>query len=73
MNYFLSNKQLADILQKNSYVLLRRFNGDVDGVNCKVINLKHVKEAAKNKGKTNYISFRSCTFMEYLNHKIPFK
>lgn len=67
----LTTNQLVKACEENRFLLLRD-NVGVYGFNAAVAKLKRVAERRKADLETNYVSYRPCTFMEYLNYKIPF-
>lgn len=56
------------------FMILRYRDGSCIAVNSKVTRTKKpMKQLAKNPNKrTNFISFQSCSFMEYISLKTPF-
>lgn len=62
----------ASLLYK--YMILRYPDGSFISINSKITRTKRpMKLLIKNPNKkTKFISFRSCSFMEYITHKIPF-
>jgi len=66
--------QIHNVCQLHKYLLLRYPDGHYIAINCKVVNTKKLlkKFDKKPNAKTNFVSFRACSFMEYISLKTPF-
>ena len=71
-NENLTAKQLYNICLKNKYIIVRYVNGQITAINCKVVTLK-IFDNIKNKNHhTRFISYKPCSFMDYISNKTPF-
>jgi len=68
----LSKSQAYKIMKENDYVIFREYNGSTAAYNCKIINFKRFKKYENDNTKLIFISYNSCSFMEYISRKIPF-
>jgi len=68
---YLTIKQVRDACNKYPYLLLRESNGYVMGINSKVAFMGRNKHRDGNK-KTEFIGFRPCSLIEYIEYKHPF-
>jgi len=70
----LTRQQLQNASLIHKYMILRYRNGSCIAINSKVTRTKKpVEKLAKNPHKrTNFISFKPCSFMEYISLKTPF-
>lgn len=64
--------QLLDLCEKHRYLLLRKKNGKLVGLNCGVSRLARKRFCTKMDYETNFVSFQSVTINEYINYKAPF-
>ena len=66
--------QIHNACQLYKYLILRYPNGDCIAINCKVAKTKKPLKRFNKKpnGKTNFVSFCPCSFMEYISLKTPF-
>lgn len=68
----LTAKLVHEILSTNKYVILRHWTGKEIGVNAGIINTKKGSlnfTKSKMHWRTKYISFRPCSFQEYISKK----
>ena len=68
----LTAKELYRGVKNFKYALFRRPDGIQVGCNCKIINLKKVRDSIEKNDITRYVSFKECSFNEYLLKKTPF-
>jgi hypothetical protein len=69
----LSQFDLLKAVNANDYIIVRHCNGKVMGVNCRIAReISLFKYGASHLVETNYISFRKCSFNEYISKKTPF-
>lgn len=65
-------KQLEEICSTRAYILLRHSDGSQIAANCKSIDIcKRYKYYGPN-ANTKFISFRDCSFNEYISKKLVF-
>lgn len=66
--------QIHNACQLYKYIVLRYPDGDCIAINCKVSKTKKPLAIYNKKPnrKTRFISFRTCSFMEYISLKTPF-
>ena len=71
---FLSNKKVMEILKNNDYVIFRFPSGSTVAYNCKIINNSKIKKSFEQtkEGRSNFVSYKSCGFQEYLTEKKAF-
>lgn len=68
----LTTKQVKKILESNKYVLMRKTDGELIGINCKLVTYDRMKihfTKSKMNWRTRYVSYKPCSFNEYLSHK----
>ena len=66
-------KHLITALKNNRYILARYSDGEMVGVNAKILTharFSNLEERREN--ETNYTGYRPCSFHEYISHKKPF-
>jgi hypothetical protein len=68
----LTVKQLYKSFKNRPYVLLRFESGHLMGVNAKVAKLAYKRFNQKKSLLTKIVSYRECSFLQYINHKHPF-
>lgn len=66
---YLTYQNLRDILENNDYVLLRYPFGTQAAYNCRIRKTKKIKAGFNMPGnlKSPFVSFRPCTFQEYIS------
>jgi len=66
-------KHLFKVCSENKYIALRtKYNYKIT-INCEIINLYQNKDVDRNSlNKTHFISWRKCSFSEYISNKVPF-
>ena len=77
---YLTRKQLTDICKKNDYIILREYfkfdtylcKSVIHALNCKVAFFNRYKNVRNEELPTKYVSWRKCTFNEYISYKTPF-
>jgi hypothetical protein len=67
----LTNGQLISILQQNKYLLVRLYDNELIGINCKValITARKIKPSLQKHSIVQ--SYLKCGLSEYLSYKIP--
>jgi hypothetical protein len=70
---YLTFKQLDEACKKHAYLILRFGSGHQMGVNTKVSKLSKKKYGFKENHISDFVSFRPCSFIEYIQYKHPFK
>ena len=68
----LTIKQISNACEKHKYLLLRFRSGHLMGVNSKVANILKSRNTYNENQETDFMSFRPCDLIEYINHKHPF-
>jgi len=68
----LTQRQMYFICKQYQYIIVRFSDGDIVGVNCKLINIKRFENHKNSNQKTGIISFYPCSFMEYISKKSGF-
>jgi hypothetical protein len=68
----LTVKQLYKAFKNRPYVLLRFESGHLMGVNAKVAKLAYKRFKQRKSLFTQIVSYRECSFIEYINHKHRF-
>lgn len=67
-------KQIKKAVQENNYILLRSgASNKLIGFNCKVALHREKQVAYDPNARSMYVSYKPCSFMEYITHKVPFK
>jgi len=71
---YLSVDQLSKACIENRYFILRTPSGATMAINTGVFNLalRKAQERYKTKLRTKFISFRPCSFQNYITYKKPF-
>lgn len=67
---YLTIGQIRKYCEKEKYVILRFNNNTQMAINTKVLNMGDNKKHGNK--KTNYISYRTCAFQEYISNKRGF-
>jgi len=67
--HFLTREQLKKACDNNKYILARFLSGYQMGINCGVSNIALKRHDYDMEGKTPFISYISCGFMEYISKK----
>jgi len=67
----LTVKQIKTIASTCKYLLLTQTNGEILGVNCKVMELGNNKKHSDDE-KTIYTGWSKANINEYISHKSPF-
>lgn len=66
----LTRLQLTKALEENKYILATTSDGDLVGLTNGLLKTKRHKEYMQEPNKTTMaISYKSCTFQEYITHK----
>lgn len=65
-------EMLDKACQKNDYLILRHIEGAKVGINCRGAEIAKRMNGFKGTWLTLYVSFKPCTFQEYISHKIGF-
>lgn len=65
-------KRLKKACEKHEYILCRYPNGSITGINTKIAKLTNAKKNYKANNKTLFVSYKPCSFDEYINHKSKF-
>lgn len=69
----ITRAHLYDVCQKNRFILLRyRSDNSQIAVNCRVALLKNLEWAKQDLTETKFISWKACSFHEYISKKVPF-
>lgn len=68
----LTRKQLHRACKSNKYIAVRWFDGVVTAINCKIADHARFDNVNKGNQLTNLISWRPCSFQEYISLKTPF-
>lgn len=63
---------LYNACKKNDYLILRLTDNSRMAVNCKCVEIAKRRNRFLGTLKTVFVSFRPCTFQEYITHKTPF-
>lgn len=67
----LTNGQLIELLQQNKYLLVRLYDNELIGINCKVALITARKNKPSLQKHSIVQSYRKCDLSEYLTYKIP--
>lgn len=62
--------QLTQICLNNKYIIVRDQWNDTAGINCGIVNV--IKMRGNPKNKTQWYSYKPCSFHEYISNKIKF-
>lgn len=63
---------LNKVCQTNNYIILRLVDNSIIALNCRCAEIAKRRNAFNGKARTLFVSFKSCTFQEYISHKTPF-
>jgi hypothetical protein len=65
----LTRNQLIKVLEQNNYIMVRYGDGQLCGINCRILNIalkRHNAEVTRVKG------YYPISFQEYISNKTPF-
>ena len=67
-------KQVQQACKKHKYILFRRFDGEVVGINGRIAKIaRRLRRGAYlDTDETSFVSFRPCGLQEYISAKSPF-
>jgi hypothetical protein len=68
----LTVKQLKEICSKYSYIIVTEFDGISYGINTKCAPIALKRKKYEDDKLTSIISYKSCSFMEYISKKVKF-
>lgn len=73
--YRMTIRQVIEIGDKYSFIIVRRDDNFCFAVNTRIFSLRKMAEklSAKNiESESRFIGFRPCSFNEYISRKVPF-
>lgn len=71
-DFRMTGKRVKEILTENKYVILQHWSGWEIGINGGTVNTKHGQlnfTKGKLRMRTRFVSFRVCSFQEYISKK----
>lgn len=73
MEQFLTVGQLREACSANPYILVRFYDGDLMGINSKVVPIINKRRKYEDGQSTQFIGFIPCDFNTYITHKRPYQ